>query len=134
MRLRLRPRSKDSIENSSEIRTALTRFLLVGLASLVLVAVPTVLLFERIAQDRALKASAAPWRSLSTHLLAPQMTAGVIARDKAALAEIDALVRPGIRNGSIARIKIWDMSGRVLYSDEPRSSAASIRSPRWLPC
>ena len=119
MRLRLRPLREDSIGNSSEIRMALTRFLAVGFGSLVLVAVPTVLLFERIAEDRALDAAVANWRSLSTHLLAPQTTAGVITRDETALAQIDAIIRPGIRDGSIVRIKIWDMTGRVLYSDEP---------------
>lgn len=118
MRLRHRPGRRDSIGHRSELKAALTRFLLVGLASLVLVAVPTVLLFRSIAEDRALKAAVANWRSLSTHLLVPQTTAGVIAGDKAALARIDAVVRPGIRDGSIVRIKIWDMTGHVLYSDE----------------
>ena len=99
---------------------ALTRFLLVGFASLVLVAIPTVILFGNIAKDRALKAATENWRNLSIHLVAPQTTAGVIARDQAALARIDAIVRPGIRDGSIVRIKIWDMTGRVLYSNEPK--------------
>ena len=119
MRLRLWPRRNDSTGSTSEIRVALTRFLLVGLASLVLVAIPTVLLFQNIAKDRALKAGVANWQNLSIHLLAPQTTAGVIARDPAALAQIDTVVRPGIRDGSIVRIKIWDMTGHVLYSDEP---------------
>lgn len=99
---------------------ALTRFLLVGLASLVLVAIPTVILFGNIAKDRALKAATDNWRNLSIDLVAPQTTAAVIARDQAALARIDAVVRPGIRDGSIVRIKIWDMTGRVLYSNEPK--------------
>ena len=119
MRLRLRPRRKDPIGSTSEIRLALTRFLLVGLASLVLVAIPTVLLFQNIAEDRALKGAIANWRNLSAHLLAPQMTSGVLSGDRASLAQIDAIVRPGIRDGSIVRIKIWDMTGRVLYSNEP---------------
>ncbi|MEP7017977.1 MAG: ATP-binding protein [Actinomycetota bacterium] len=119
--MRLLPiHGRKRIGNRSEITVALTRFLVVGFASLVLVAIPTVLLFENIAKDRALKAATANWRSLSIHLVAPQTTAGVIARDQAALAQIDAVVRPGIRDGSIVRIKIWDMTGRVLYSNEPR--------------
>src|SRR5665647_576286 len=119
MQPRLRLGRKKSIGSTSEISVALARFLLVGLASLMLVAIPTVLLFERIAEDRALKAAVANWRNLSIYLLAPQTTSGVIARDKAAMAQIDAIIRPGIRDGSIVRIKIWDMTGRVLYSDEP---------------
>ena len=117
MRLRLRP-GPHSNSGTSEIRSALTRFLLVGLASLILVAIPTVLLFQNIAKNRALDGAIANWRSLSTHLLIPQMTAGVIASDPGALSQIDSIVRPGIINGSIIRVKIWDMSGRVLYSDE----------------
>jgi len=109
-----------TIGNRSEIKVALTRFLLVGFASLVLVAIPTVILFGNIAKDRALRAATENWRNLSIHLVAPQTTAGVIARDQAALARIDAVVRPGIRDGSIVRIKIWDMTGRVLYSNEPK--------------
>ena len=111
---------RTTMGNQSEIKVALTRFLLVGFASLVLVAIPTVLLFGNIARDRALKAATENWRNLSIHLVAPQTTAGVIARDQAALARIDAVVRPGIRDGSIVRIKIWDMTGRVLYSNEPK--------------
>jgi two-component system, NarL family, sensor kinase len=118
MPFRLRSRRKGSVGERSEIRLALVRFLLVGLASLVIVAVPTVLLFQNIAKDHALKTGVDSWRSLSIHLLAPQTTAGVIANDKDALATIDAVVRPRILDRSIARIKIWDMSGRVLYSDE----------------
>ena len=119
--MRLLPiHGRNRVGNRSEITVALTRFLVVGFASLVLVAIPTVLLFENIAKDRALKAATANWRNLSIDLVAPQTTAGVIARDQAALARIDAVVRPGIRDGSIVRIKIWDMTGRVLYSNEPR--------------
>lgn len=119
MRRRLGPGREHSTEDRSEIKSALTRFLLVGFASLVLVAIPTVLSFQSIAKDRALKAGIASWQSLSKNLLAPRTTSGVIAGDKTALAKIDDIVRPRIRDGSIVRIKIWNMNGRILYSDEP---------------
>jgi len=119
MRRRLGPGREHSTEDRSEIKSALTRFLLVGFASLVLVAIPTVLSFQSIAKDRALKAGIASWQSLSKNLLAPRTTSGVIAGDKTALAQIDDIVRPRIRDGSIVRIKIWHMNGRILYSDEP---------------
>lgn len=115
---RLRPGRKDTVRERSEISVALTRFLLVGLASLVLVAVPTVLLFQNIAKDHALKAGMETWQSLAIDLLAPQTTEGVISNDAGALAHFDAIVRPRILDRSIARIKVWDLTGRVLYSDE----------------
>ncbi len=118
MRLRVRPRRQHSVEDETELRSALTRFLLVGLASLVLVAIPTALLFQNIDQERALQGAIEHWRVLSTHLLGPEATSGVIARDQAALAQLDANLGHGTREGSILRIKIWDATGRVLYSDQ----------------
>ena len=46
---------KDAATDRSEIRSALTRFVLVGIASLTLVAVPMVLLFNSIARDHGLE-------------------------------------------------------------------------------
>jgi len=129
MRLRLGPRRERWTEDRSEITSALTRFLLVGLASLVLVAIPTFLLFQNIAHNRALEAGMANWQSVSNDLLAPGTTSGVIAGDKAALAQIDSIVRPKISDGSFVRIKIWDMNGRILYSDASELIGRVYRLP-----
>ena len=118
MRLRLRFGRKDLLGSTSEITWALTRFLLVGLGSLVLVAIPTVLLYESIAQDLALKTAMQSGRNLAVRLLAPQTTSGVLAGQKDALSRIDATARARMLDGSVAHIKIWDLTGRVVYSDE----------------
>jgi two-component system NarL family sensor kinase len=110
---------KDSVRNRSVTRSALTRFLLVGLTSLVLVAVPTVLLFDSIAMDHGLETAMESGQSLTSRLLAPETTTAAIAGERAALAHLDSIVRPRMRDGSIARIKIRDMTGRVIYSDDP---------------
>ena len=115
----LRAIRKDSVRNKSEIRSALTRFLLVGLASLVLVAVPTVLVFDNIARDHGLETAMESGQNLTIRLLAPETTSAAIAGEPVALARIDSIVRPRMRDGSIARIKIWAMTGRVIYSDQP---------------
>jgi len=115
----LRTVRKDSIRNRSEIRSALTRFLLVGVASLVLVAVPTVLLFNSIAMDHGLETAMESGQNLTIRLLAPETTTAAIAGEPTALARIDSVARLRMRDGSIARIKIWTMTGRVIYSDEP---------------
>jgi two-component system, NarL family, sensor kinase len=115
----LRAVREDSVRSRSVIRTALTRFLLVGLASLVLVAVPTVLLFDLIAEDHGLETAIESGQNLTVRLLAPETTSAAIAGEQTALAHVDSVVRARMRDGSIARIKIWDMTGRVIYSDEP---------------
>ena len=58
---------------------------------------------------------AATWPAASS----PETTSAAIAGDAAALARIDRVVRARMRDGSVARIKIWEANGRVVYSDEP---------------
>lgn len=129
MRFGLRPGLEESIGSRSEIRSALTRFLLVGLASLVLVAVPTMLLFQNIALDHALETARENGGNLANRALAPQTTTGAITGDKAALSRIDATVRARMLDGSVTRIKIWDLSGRVIYSDVPAQIGRKYELP-----
>jgi len=110
---------KDAATDRSEIRSALTRFVLVGIASLTLVAVPMVLLFNSIARDHGLETAMESGQNLTLRLLTPDTTSAAIAGEQAALAQLDSIVRPRIRDGSITRIKIWAMTGRVIYSDQP---------------
>jgi two-component system, NarL family, sensor kinase len=114
----LRTIRKDSVRNTSEIRSALTRFLLVGVASLVLVAVPTVLLFNSIALNHGLETAIESGRNLTVRTLAPDTTTATIAGDPTALARINLIVGARMGDGSITRIKIWTVTGRVVYCDE----------------
>jgi signal transduction histidine kinase len=57
-------------------------------------------------------------RNVARRLLAPETTTPAITGDPTALARLDSVVRARIRDGSIARVKIWDTTGRVVYSDE----------------
>jgi two-component system, NarL family, sensor kinase len=119
MRLGPGPGRRDAISDVSEIRSALVRFLLVGLGSLVLVAFPTILIYNSIAEDLALKLAAQTGRNLATRVLAPQTTTAAIEGNAAALERIDASVRARMADNSVTRIKIWAMTGRLIYSDEP---------------
>jgi hypothetical protein len=74
---------KDPVRNRSEIRSALTRFLLVGLSSLVLVAAPTVLLFNHIARDHGLETAMESGQNVTIRRLAPETTSAVIAGEPA---------------------------------------------------
>jgi signal transduction histidine kinase len=98
---------------------ALTRFLFVGLGSLVIIAIPTVLAYEFIARDFALTLAAQSGRNLARRVLAPVTTSQAIAGDKLAISRIDAMASARMLDGSVARIKIWDLKGRLIYSDEP---------------
>ena len=40
--------------------------------------------------------------------------------DPEALAELNRVVRRDVLTGGVVRVKIWDHTGRIIYSDEPR--------------
>ena len=84
-----------------------------------LVAVPTWLLFENIAMTHALQTASDSGRNLARRVLAPQTTSAAIAGDEAALSRLNAVARARMRDGSVIGINIWDLTGRVVYSNNP---------------
>jgi hypothetical protein len=53
-------------------------------------------------------------------IVEPRMSAGVLRSDPAALARLDGVVRRRILVDPVVPMKVWDASGRIVYSDEPR--------------
>jgi two-component system NarL family sensor kinase len=50
----------------------------------------------------------------------PELTDPILLGDPEALAEIDRVVRTRVLDARTVRVKIWDSTGRIVYSDEPR--------------
>jgi two-component system, NarL family, sensor kinase len=50
----------------------------------------------------------------------PLLTDGLLSGDSATVATIDRVVRSRVLDARTVRVKIWDVSGKILYSDEPR--------------
>jgi signal transduction histidine kinase len=100
------------------VRRALTRFTLFGLLSLGLVGLTSFHLFGAIAEERALESAKEAGANLSRRLLAPYATEAFVAGDSRALERMDTVAKGRMRDGTVARIKIWTEDGRVLYSDE----------------
>jgi two-component system, NarL family, sensor kinase len=116
--VRRRPRRGTPRAHSSEITGAVSSFVFMGLTALALVALPTVLVIEHVAERHAMAEAVKGGRNVARRLLAPDTTTAAIAGDPAALARLDRDVRGRIRDGSVARVKIWDATGRIVYSDE----------------
>ena len=52
---------------------------------------------------------------------------GILTGDPAAVAALDEVVRDHVLAGpTVVRVKVWDPSGRIVYSDEPRLIGASF--------
>lgn len=92
----------------------------IALAVILVVAVLGVLAAQRLAEVEAVDDAADTADLIAELLVQPALTDGVIAGDPAALAALDEVVRDHVLNDSIVRVKLWDDTGRILYSDEPR--------------
>jgi two-component system NarL family sensor kinase len=99
------------------MQAALRRFALSGLAALIIVAVPVVVVARSLAVDQALAHVAERTKLIVEHEFAPVVTEAMLAGDAAAVAKLDNEVDPLIRDGHVFRLKIWDADGTILYSD-----------------
>ena len=103
---------------TAEVRHAVLRYLLYGAVALVVVSVPTFVALSRIAEHHALQSAAEDGASIARRLLAPAVTAGLLAADPDAIAAMDRRLTGRMSDGSLARVKIWTTDGTIVYSDE----------------
>lgn len=115
----------------SHVRTALTRFVVVGLVSFAVVSVPTALAMRSVARDHALQEAENRGLRLAAQTIAPHVDDAVLAGDPDALRVLDAVVDARMSDGSIVRVKVWDTSGKVIYSDEPHLVGRVFELEPW---
>jgi two-component system, NarL family, sensor kinase len=94
------------------------RFALSGLLAMVVIAGAAFVIVRRSATSDAITQAKALTQLAGRGIVAPVITPAVLRGDPAALATLDRVVRERILNHPpIVRVKIWDQSGRVIYSD-----------------
>jgi two-component system, NarL family, sensor kinase len=102
------------------VRTLMMRFVLTGFVALIAVALVTALVSRNVGTDQAIDdAKRVTWIS-SQGVVAPELTQDVLEGRAAALDRLDEAVREYVLRGSLVRVKIWDDTGGIVYSDEPR--------------
>ncbi|WP_028062924.1 sensor histidine kinase [Solirubrobacter soli] len=102
------------------MRSPVAQFALSGLLFVVVVAVVGVLAVRHISRDEALFDAKQLTELAGNAVVAPAIEPGVLREDPAALARLDGVVRRNVLRDPVVRVKLWDESGRVVYSDEPR--------------
>lgn len=73
-----------------------------------------------LARDEARTQAEGSAQRLVETVVGPLVTPELLAGDPAAWGRLDGAVEERMRDGSITRVKLWDGTGTVLYSDEPR--------------
>jgi two-component system, NarL family, sensor kinase len=58
--------------------------------------------------------------ALADGIVAPRMTSAALRGEPDALAELDRVARAFVVKDPVSRLKVWDMSGRVVYADDAR--------------
>jgi signal transduction histidine kinase len=96
------------------------QFALSGMVVVLVVAVVGVLIVRHISRDEALRDAEQVTELAGDAVVAPAITPGVLSGDPAALATLDGVVRRSVLRDGVVRVKVWDSSGRIVYSDEPR--------------
>jgi signal transduction histidine kinase len=96
----------------------LVRFALSGLLAMVVIGAAAFVIVRRSATSDAITQAKDLTQLAGRGIAAPVITPEVLKGDPAALARLDRVVRQRILNRTpIVRVKIWDASGRVIYSD-----------------
>ena len=99
---------------------AIFRFMATSLIAMLVLALAAVYVQRRLGEEAAVRAARENAALIGHGIVEPVLTESSLTGSGAAEQQLDHLVRTRILDRNIVRVKIWDPSGRILYSDEPR--------------
>lgn len=106
------------------VLAAVIRYIASALVAVVLITALAVWLARRAGEAEAIRDAKDQTRIAAEGSIEPVLSDGLLRGNANAIAAVDRAVQERVRadpvGDSIARIKIWDRSGRIVYSDEPR--------------
>jgi two-component system NarL family sensor kinase len=95
-------------------------YTLTVLVSVVVVAVVGGAVSRVVATAEAVNGAVMVTQMVSEDLVRPVLTDAVLAGDPTALAALGRAVRGSVLDDTLVRVKIWDATGTIVYSDEDR--------------
>ena len=106
--------------DAPSVAGAVAQFALTGLVVLALFLAGSVLVFRSLGRSEALR-DARQFAVLSGQgIVEPALEDGVLRSSPEALGRLDGIVQERVLGERVVRVKIWDATGRIVYSDEPR--------------
>jgi two-component system NarL family sensor kinase len=108
------------VSRQSPVREALVRYLVAGLAAVVLVGLLGVWLARRAGEAEAIRDAKDQTQLFAHGSVEPAIRDTLLQERPRALAAVDDVVEQRVFSDEGAvRVKIWDETGRIVYSDEP---------------
>ncbi|HTP18585.1 MAG TPA: sensor histidine kinase [Solirubrobacteraceae bacterium] len=104
----------------TSIAGAVARFAITGLAGLGLLTFLAVQLLSSRGTTEAIRDAKALTQVAGRGIAAPYLTPQLLAGQPEAIRAIDGAVRTRLLAAPVVRVKIWNGTGRIVYSDEPR--------------
>jgi signal transduction histidine kinase len=101
-------------------RRVLAQFVVFNLAAVVLLVAGSVWASVRASENESLADARATADVLASSVVEPALHAGALDGDPQARAAFSRAVEGAMRGTSLVRIKLWDSSGRIVWSDESR--------------
>jgi two-component system, NarL family, sensor kinase len=122
-----RPRTRRGRETS--IAGAVARFAITGVAALGLLTFVAIQLLSSRGTSEAIRDAKALTQLAGRGIAAPYLTPQLLAEQPAAIRAMDRTVRTRLLADPVVRVKVWDSSGRIVYSDQPALIGAHYRLP-----
>jgi signal transduction histidine kinase len=96
------------------------QFALAGVVALGVVGLGTAIAARRIGEREAITEARATAVARASSSIEPALTDAILIGDPAAVEAVGTVVRLGVLDKTMVRVKLWTPEGKVVYSDEPR--------------
>ncbi|MGK5115406.1 sensor histidine kinase [Geodermatophilus sp. CPCC 205506] len=106
--------------HTPSVQRVVGRFVLANVVAVVLLLAGGVWAAVEAAEDESLADARRTTDLLAAVLVEPNLSPPLLAGDPRALADFDARIQNRIPKADVIRLKIWNVDGEILYSDEPR--------------
>ncbi len=102
------------------MRRPVAQFALAGLVVLAVFGAASVLALRSLAENEALRDARQFAVLAGQGIVEPTIEPALLHGDPAAIDAVDRVVNERVLGDRVVRVKLWDRSGRIVYSDEPR--------------
>src|SRR3954452_3642242 len=110
----------DELRQPGGSARALAQFVLSGFIAVALLGIVAVEIMRRQGTNEAIRDAKEVTQLAGNGLVAPNVTPGLLRGNPADIHKMDEIVHRSIVRGSVVRVKLWDRTGKIIYSDEHR--------------
>lgn len=104
----------------STVALQVGQFALAGIVALGIVGLGTTIAARRVGEREAITEARSIAVARAQGSVTPVLTDGILDGDSAAVSAVSRVVEQSVLDDSLVRVKLWNASGKIVYSDEKR--------------